>query len=260
MFPELYSSLLITLFVVWVYVTLGFIISLLIKRNDIADVMWGPGIAIVGATAFLLQSEHTFTMYILLALVIVWAVRLALHIGSRNLKKKEDRRYAAWREEWGKWFVPRSYAQVFLLQGLLMTVVGYSFVHASIFDTGEFGLLAMLGVLIWVYGFIFEAVGDLQLRRFLAKPENKGRIMKYGLWKFTRHPNYFGEVSQWWGIWLIVASMPYSYIALVSPLMITFLILYVSGIPMTEKPFEGNPEFEEYKSKTSAFFPLPPKA
>lgn len=261
MAATLISTLLIVGLVIFVYVTAWFIISLLLKRNDVADVAWGPGIALVGITAFFLQEETTARMAVLALLGVIWGLRLSLHIGSRAIKKSEDSRYKAWRESWGAWFIPRSYLQVFLLQGLLMIVVGYTFVHVSVFDggTGAFGVLGSIGVLVWLVGFLFEVIGDWQLWHFMAKPENKGRVMTGGLWRYTRHPNYFGEVTLWWGIWLIAFPVSWSIVALVSPLMITFLILKVSGIPMLEKRFEGNTEFEAYKKRTSAFFPWSPR-
>lgn len=251
------EMLLITTLVIWGFVTVWFGVSLLLKRNDVADVAWGLGIVVVTITGLLL-GERDATSILVTTLVIVWGLRLGIHIGMRNSKKGEDPRYAQWRRDWGKWFVVRSYAQVFLLQGVLMIVVGYPALHAAMYGT-HLTLLAYLGVAVWAFGFFFESVGDYQLMRFISKPENKGKIMKYGLWRFTRHPNYFGEVTQWWGIFLIVAGLPYGLVSIISPIAITFLILKVSGIPMLEKQFEGNVEFEEYKKRTSAFFPFPPR-
>jgi steroid 5-alpha reductase family enzyme len=115
-------------------------------------------------------------------------------------------------------------------------------------------------VCVWVIGFFFESVGDAQLSRFIKDPANKGKLMQSGLWKYTRHPNYFGEVTQWWGLWIIALSVSYGWLGIIGPLTITTLILKVSGIPLLEKSMEGNPEFQEYKKRTSVFFPLPPKA
>ena len=246
--------------VIFSFVTILFIISLMIKRNDIADIAWGPGIFLVALTAYISNPLNSTVLNIMLLLIFVWAARLSIRIFSRNIKKTEDYRYKQWREEWGKWFYIRSYMQVYLLQGFLMIVVGYSFVHASIYLVGSsLGLVSLAGVLVWAVGFYFESVGDWQLDRFIKNKPQQREILKTGLWKYTRHPNYFGEVTMWWGIWLVTAGVPMSYIALVSPLAITFLILKVSGIPMLEKKFEGNLAFEEYKKKTSAFFPLPKK-
>ena len=116
-----------------------------------------------------------------------------------------------------------------------------------------------LGMLVWLIGFFFESIGDFQLSMFLANPKNKGKIMTSGLWRYTRHPNYFGEVTQWYGLFFIVVGVPFWYYAALSPLVISWLILWVSGIPMTEKPFLSNPEFRKYKKVTSAFFPWFPR-
>lgn len=142
-----------------------------------------------------------------------------------------------------------------------MIVVGFSFVHASVYGDGAgLSVWSFLGLGVWLIGFIFETVGDWQLDRFIATKPAPGSILTTGLWKYTRHPNYFGEVTMWWGIWLMVAPLPFSYLAFISPLAITYLILKVSGIPMLEAKYEGNAAFAAYKARTSAFFPLPPKA
>jgi steroid 5-alpha reductase family enzyme len=197
---------------------------------------------------------------LVLLLATLWGVRLAIRIFLRNVKKGEDARYRVWRETWGKWFYPRSFFQVYLLQGVLMIVVGYPLIHAAVYgSTSSVGVVSLLGVLVWCVGFFFEVVGDWQLDSFIRNPVKKSTVMDSGLWRYTRHPNYFGEVTMWWGIWLIVAPLPLSLIALIGPLTITFLILKVSGIPMLEKRFENDPAFQAYKQRTSAFFPLPPR-
>ena len=239
--------------VVFVYTTLGFVISRILKRNDIADIMWGPGILLVGIVGFLFSDGGVLSV-LLLILMTIWGIRLGLRILLRNLKKKEDKRYVELASSWGRWFVLRTYLQVFLLQGLLMIVVGYPALHLAVFG-GDVSPLVYVGFVVWLVGFLFEAIGDYQLDQFLGNKENKGRVMRYGLWKYTRHPNYFGEVTQWWGIFLVVVLVPWGFVAIISPLMITYLILYVSGIPMLEKAFDDNEEFQEYKKKTSPFFP-----
>jgi steroid 5-alpha reductase family enzyme len=243
-----------------VFVTLLSLLSIVVKRNDIADVAWGVGIMLVATTAYIMSSEYSLLPTILLFLVYLWGIRLAVRIFLRNIKKSEDYRYKKWREEWGSWFYIRSYVQVYLLQGLLMIVVGYSAIHASIYGTeNSLSVFTVFGIIIWCIGYYFEVVGDWQLDRFIHQKPEEGAVLTTGLWKYTRHPNYFGEVTMWWGLWIAVSPLPLSFIALMSPLMITFLILKVSGIPMLEKRFEGNPNFETYKTQTSAFFPLPPK-
>jgi steroid 5-alpha reductase family enzyme len=253
------SVLTIVVLVIWVYATLLFAVSIVIKRNDIADIAWGPGIALVGLTALLSTGVQDTTTLILFGLIVVWAFRLAVRVGARVLShKEEDPRYKAWRDEW-TWFYTRSYAQVYLLQGFLMIPLGYPIVHMAVYGAPIVGVLLYAGIAVWLIGFMFEVVGDWQLARFLKNPENKGKVIQQGLWKYSRHPNYFGEVTLWWGIWIALIGVPYFYLALISPLVITFLILKVSGIPMLEKLMEKNPNWEEYKRKTSVFIPLPPK-
>lgn len=254
------NDLFIVSLVILSFVSALFVLSVLIKRNDIADIAWGTGILLVAITSYLQQAENGPLVKMLLLLVALWGLRLTVRIFLRNIKKGEDPRYRQWRETWGKWFYVRSYFQVYLLQGLLMIVVGYSVLHASVYaDNEPIGTLAIFGALIWCLGYFFEVVGDWQLDQFIKSKPEKGTILSSGLWKYTRHPNYFGEVTMWWGVWLMIATLPLSYVALISPITITFLILKVSGIPMLEKSFAGNVQFEEYKKRTSAFFPLPPK-
>jgi len=187
-------------------------------------------------------------------------MRLSLHVYLRNRGKPEDARYRAWRQEWGKNANIRSFLQVFLLQGLLLLIISLPVTSVIMAGSSAFTLWDAAGLFIWAMGFLFEAIGDWQLLRFKKDPAHKGRIIKTGLWRFSRHPNYFGEVTLWWGIYLIALSSGASWPVVIGPLTITFLILKVSGIPMLEKKYEGNPEFEAYRRRTSAFFPLPPKS
>lgn len=246
--------------IIFSFVTFLFVLSVILKRNDIADVAWGTGIFLVALSSYLLNEDRSNLALAMTIIIGLWGFRLSLRILLRNLKKDEDFRYKKWREEWGRIFYLRSYLQVYLLQGFLMIVVGYGAIHANMYNqTGELGYFFGVGLLIWLIGYFFETVGDWQLDKFINSKPDLGAIMKSGLWKYSRHPNYFGEVTMWWGLWLMIAPLPLSYIALISPLTITFLILKVSGIPMLEKKFAGNPNWEEYKRVTSAFFPLPPK-
>jgi len=248
-----------TFSVIAAFVTVLFILSLILKRNDIADVAWGTGIFIVALVSYFSGAQGELSL-ILTVLAALWGMRLTLRIYLRNRKKTEDFRYKKWRKDWGKWFYLRSFLQVYLLQGFLMVVVGYSFVHVNVYGANAaLNVIAFVGLLIWLIGYFFEVIGDWQLDKFIASKPASGEILSSGLWKYTRHPNYFGEVTMWWGVWVMIVSLPLSYMALISPLMITFLILKVSGIPMLEKSFADNQNFQEYKKHTSAFFPLPPK-
>ncbi len=247
------------------YMTLGFVASIYKQRADIVDSLWGIGfIVLTGATFWHFNFLPSLRQIVIAVLVCIWGIRLARHIYHRNHRKPEDFRYQAWRTAWGSWFPLRSYGQIFLLQGALMVLVAAPIIFVNRFDDSIFTLLGWgwfesAGVLVWLIGYYFESRGDAQLAAFISNPENKGKIMTSGLWAYTRHPNYFGEVTQWWGIWLIAMGLPMGWLAVIGPLAITFLILKVSGIPMLEKKYEGNPEFEAYKLRTSAFFPLPPR-
>jgi steroid 5-alpha reductase family enzyme len=244
---------------VFLHATLWFGVSVRLGRNDVADVAWGLGFVLL--SYYLVFSGATDLRDLLLsALVTIWGLRLAIHIARRNREKGEDFRYRKWRAEWGARVLVISYLRVFLLQGVFLLIIAAPlFVSAA--EVGpRMGAWATLGTLVWAVGFFFEAVGDEQLRRFKAKPENRGRIMTTGLWRYSRHPNYFGEALLWWGIFFIVLPVPNGWWGAVGPLVLTLLLVRVSGVPMLEKKYEGNPEFEAYGKRTSAFIPMPPRA
>lgn len=240
------------------YMTLWFVISLVQKRNDVADVAWGLGFIGIGLISNMLGGWNIRGVMSTL-LVCIWGTRLALHIFRRNKGKKEDSRYAQWRQEWGKWFLVRSYLQVYILQGILLYIISLPLQFINYDSKSPFNVIDIIGLLVWSCGFFFESVADHQLSLFIRNPLNKGKIMTDGLWRYSRHPNYFGEVVQWWGIYIIALSIPNGWATIISPLTITTLILFVSGIPLLEKKYEGRPDFELYKKRTSIFIPLPPK-
>jgi steroid 5-alpha reductase family enzyme len=244
---------------VLVYMTGWFIAARLKGRNDIADVAWGPGFIVAAGVSLLAAGLYPPRGMLVSTLVLIWGVRLAAHIHARNRGRGEDRRYRQWREEWGRWFVLRSFLQVFILQGLLLVMVASPVIYANGSVSPGLGWLDLTGLLVWLTGFSFEALGDWQLLQFLRNPGNRGQLMTSGLWRYTRHPNYFGEVTLWWGVWLIVLSVPGGWLTIIGPLTITGLIFKVSGIPMLEKGYEGRADFAAYKRRTSAFFPLPPR-
>ena len=239
--------------------SLWFVVSLIKKRNDVADVAWGLGFVLMTWVSFFLSDNSGVRGLLVGILVTVWGLRLAWHIHARNKGKAEDYRYLAWRKKWGKYFYIRSYFQVYLLQGAFLFLIILPVLMINKNAGSALGLFDLVGVIVWLIGFYFEAVGDAQLARFIKNPENKGRLMQDGLWAYTRHPNYFGEVMQWWSIWLIALSVSGGWLGIIGPITITFLILKVSGIPMLEKKMEENPDFAEYKRKTSIFIPLPRK-
>lgn len=241
------------------YMTAIFLLALALEDNSIVDIFYGTAFLVGCWGAYLYSDSHHPRQWLLLGMVSVWGIRLAVHLFFRKKGKGEDFRYRKWREEWGKTFVWRSFLQIFLLQGLIVVLVAKPVLLVIANPDGPLGWLDLAGVAVWLFGFSFEAIGDWQLAVFKSDPDNEGRIMRYGLWRYTRHPNYFGEATLWWGVFLIGLSAPYGIVGLISPVLIAFLLLKVSGIPMLEKKYDGNPEFEEYRSKTNAFFPGPPE-
>lgn len=251
---ELLNFTLQNLLTIFIFMNFFFLLSLIFKRNDIADMAWGIGFIVVAVVNLILSGSFLQTKIIITFLVFLWGIRLASYITLRNWGKNEDFRYKNWREKWGKNVILKSYLQVFILQGLFMFLVS---LPVSLYNRfgGNIVTFSFVGLIIWVLGFYFETVGDLQMYFFKKDPKNKGKIMKYGLWRHTRHPNYFGEVTQWWGIWILTIGSNFWYLGLLGPLTISFLILKVSGIPMLEAKYKGDKEFEEYKKKTSPFIP-----
>lgn len=240
---------------VFLYMSFIFMLAWIKKDNSIVDIAWGVGFILVAILIFFLEPEFVTRHILVTALIFLWGTRLATHIAIRNKGRGEDYRYAQWRKDWGKWFFIRSLFQIYMLQGLLLLIIAYPVILINYSEEPGITFLDILGLIIWLYGFFFEAVGDYQLLKFKGQAKNKGKIMTQGLWKYTRHPNYFGETVMWWGIFLIALSVRNGWTAIISPLTITFLLVKVSGISMLEKKYVGNKEFEEYAKRTRAFFP-----
>jgi steroid 5-alpha reductase family enzyme len=245
--------------VVFGYTTALFVIAMIRRDNSVADVAWGPGFIVVSWFALLINRSFGATQFLLAGLVTVWGLRLSIRIFRRNRGRGEDPRYRKWRDDWGRLFVPRSYLQVFLLQGfvLLLNVTPVMIVMSA--DGRPLSWPAYVGLALWCVGFAFEFLGDYQLDAFLGDASNRGKVIDRGLWRYTRHPNYFGESTMWWGIYVIALSVPWGWIGVIGPIVITSMILFVSGIPMTEKMMEKTQGWEEYKRRTSAFIPWFPK-
>lgn len=241
------------------YMTLWYFVSLIKQRNDVADIAWGLGFVVVSWSALLLTHNNNIGNILVSVLVTIWGLRLSIHIYYRNKGKGEDYRYLAWRAQWGHWFTLRSYLQVYVLQGALLYIIALPVLVLHTHPFLKLNIAAYLGVCVWCIGFFFETRGDAQLARFIKDPNNKGKILKTGLWAYSRHPNYFGEVLGWWGIWLFCFSATSLFATIIGPLTITFLILKVSGIPLLEAKMSTNPDFQEYKKHVSVFIPLPPR-
>ena len=256
---ELINMFFIAAIIILCYMTVLFVIALIGKDNSIADIAWGLGFVIVAWATLWIAGSFYPRQLLASSLVLIWGSRLSIRIFLRNRGKGEDPRYRKWREEWGRFFILRTYLQVFLLQGaiLLVNISPVLIINAK--SDGNLVLLDALGLLVWITGFLFESVGDYQLDRFLGDAKNRGTIIDRGLWHYTRHPNYFGEITMWWGIFIIALSVPHGWIGFIGPLTITLMIVFVSGIPMTERLMEKTPGFEEYKRRTSVLIPWFPK-
>jgi len=237
------------------------LVSLAIKNVSIVDVYWGLGFGVVAAVAAACNSPPTNRMTLLLAMTSLWGVRLAAYLLWRNWGKGEDRRYAEMRKHHGDRFAWVSLLTVFLLQGVLLVWIALPLqVAAVVKSSAPFGWLDGLGVFVWAVGLMFETVGDLQMAKFQNDPANEGRVMDRGLWRYTRHPNYFGDFCVWWGLYFTAAAGGAAATVL-SPLTMSFLLLRVSGVALLEKTIgERRPEYAEYRRRTSSFFPWLPKA
>lgn len=243
--------------VIFFYMNLCFFWSVIKKRNDVVDIAWGLGFILLAWLSLLVFGHPSLRGYITAILVSLWGLRLSLYVYMRNRHKTEDFRYLTWRKAWGRCFYVRSYLQIYLLQALLLFLIAGPILHINKYASHGLVLFDYLGILVWLLGFTFEIVSDAQLACFIKDPGNKGKIIQSGLWQYSRHPNYFGEVTLWWGIWLIALSVPSGWLTIFGPLAITLLILFVSGIPLLEQKMMKNEAYLEYKKHVSVFIPMP---
>jgi steroid 5-alpha reductase family enzyme len=236
------------------------LLSLLRRDASIVDVWWGPGYALIAWVAFAVGAQHRPRALLVAALATAWGLRLGSYLLWRNWGEEEDYRYQAMRRHWGARFWWVSLVSVFALQGVLMWIVSLPVQLGLLAPGGPLGALDALGMLLFAVGMYFETVGDWQLARFRADPANAGRVMDRGLWRLTRHPNYFGDVCVWWGIFALALSTPLGPWAAAGPALMTFLLLRVSGVPMLERSIaKRRPDYARYAERTSAFFPRPPR-
>ena len=252
---------LVNLAIVLALLTALWFVSIRIKDASIIDTAWGPACALPAVLTFLRLEDPGPRALLLTALVSLWAARLAIYLGRRNLGHGEDIRYRKMREAQGsdaafaRWSLPR----VYWLQGLIAWFVSLP-VQWGQFGDAPLGALAVIGVVVFAVGLAFEAVGDFQLAAFKADPANKGKLMTSGLWRWTRHPNYFGDAAVWTGLTLIALEAPLGPYAILSPVVMMVFLVFISGKAMTERMMEKKyPDYVDYKRRTSGFIPLPPK-
>lgn len=245
---------------VFVVASIFWLFSLLRRDAGVADIAWGFLFVAIAWTSYLTGGQSA-PMLLAALLTSVWGLRLAFHIGRRNLSEgEEDRRYTRMRNKRPGIFWIWSYPMVFLLQGLLALLVAMPLYSLGFADRDSIGVLSWLGVALFVVGLAFEAIGDRQLTVFRNNPSSRGQVMDRGLWRYTRHPNYFGDATVWWGLWLVAVGSGAAWWTFFGPLLMSYLILRVSGVKMLEADMaERRPAYREYMERTSAFFPLPPR-
>lgn len=246
------AAILILFTVLWV-------VSLRLENSSVAEVAWGPAILVIGLTYyFTSDGGGSIRAYVTLALLALWAARLSVHLGMRTRLQGEDFRYVKWRDDYDPWWLV-SYFKVFLFQAVAAWLVSLPIYFAVVSPApASLTLTDYFGILLVVCGLAIETLGDEQLRRFRANRANRGKVLDTGLWQYTRHPNYFGEAVLWWGFGLIslaTGGVP----GLVGSAILTYLLIYVSGIRLLEATLIEKPGYIQYVGRTPGLVPLPPQ-
>lgn len=254
------NAMLIAAITIAVVMVTTWIISLIIKNASIVDIVWGAGFAVTSWVLAATVDGDSGRQTLLAVMVGLWGMRLALYLAKRNLGHGEDWRYKAMRKKKGKNFGIISLVTVFGLQGALMWTVSLPVIIGNADDSPGVGPIAVMGILLWIVGLTFEAVGDYQLAKFKKDPANATKVMDKGLWSLTRHPNYFGDALLWWGIGIVGAETGTGIFGLIGPVVMTFFLLKISGVPMLERSLSRRREgYADYVARTSGFIPRPPK-
>jgi steroid 5-alpha reductase family enzyme len=237
---------------------------LAVRLHDVSiiDIFWGPGFAVVGAVTLALGSGPVSRRLLLFVMTAAWGLRLGGYLWRRNHGKGEDARYTAMRRRVPGDFNRYALVHVYLFQGVMLLVVSMPVqVGGYLTKPAALAAPASLGVAVWALGLVFESVGDLQLARFKADPTSAGQVMDRGLWRFTRHPNYFGDACVWWGIWLVVCVHWAGVLTVFAPTLMTFLLVRVTGKQLLERRLgRSRPGYADYVARTSGFIPRPPRA
>ncbi|MNZ72558.1 3-oxo-5-alpha-steroid 4-dehydrogenase [compost metagenome] len=240
---------------IFLYMVILFLAAQIKKDNSIVDIGWGMGFVIIAFVTFFYKDGFEPRQLLILVLVTLWGVRLALHLLIRSIGRAEDFRYANFRKEWGKNVVVIAFFRVFMLQGFFMLLLAYPIIRVNAEQSGGLDAAAYVGFVIWAIGFLFQAVGDAQLESFKKTRRSKEEVLTTGLWRYTRHPNYFGEAAMWWGIAVIILPVRGGWIAVFSALFMNLLLLKVSGVPFLDKRYAQNAAYQQYKKETNRFLP-----
>ena len=249
------GAILLCLVVLWA-------ISVYIRDASIIDIFWGPGFIVCNwVTLALADGDITARQWLVHGMVTIWGARLAMHLFVRNAGSGEDARYQRWRENAGPSWWYLSFHRVYLFQGLIMMVVALPVIVVNVSpEQVALGWLDLIGIGVWLLGFGFEAVSDQQLVTFKRKPANAGKVMNTGLWRYSLHPNYFGDALQWWGLWIVVISVPNGWLTVIGPVVMTAIFLGISNGVLERSLKRSKPEYEHHVARTSAFFPKPPRS
>lgn len=248
-----------TFIVLLIFFFTMFIIGQILKDNSIVDIGWGLGFVLSAVYIFFRNQESGTKGVIITIVIVIWGMRLAYHIGKRKIGKPEDFRYVNMRKKWGDKFVLiKAFLNVYFLQLVIQFIVMLPVIYGNS-TSQNLSWFNYIGVVLWIIGFFFESYGDYQLKQFKKKPENKGKLMDKGLWSLTRHPNYFGDSAMWFGIFFIAITNISSIWIVIGPSLMTYLLVFVSGVKMLEKKYKNREDYEAYKKRTNAFIPWFPK-
>jgi steroid 5-alpha reductase family enzyme len=263
MWPEFAIALAASAGGIAVCMLLLWLISIPLRDVSIVDIFWGPGFAVAAWAAFAFVDGAGPHGWVAAVLTTIWALRLGAYLVWRKRGHGEDPRYTAFINHLGAerrhW---TGLTRVFGMQAAIMWVVAWPVVVAQVWSTpADLGPAAWAGIAIWTLGFLFESVGDWQLVRFRADPANAGKVMDRGLWRYTRHPNYFGDACVWWGLFLLACDNPWGLVTILSPVLMTFFLVKRTGKALLERRLKrSRPDYEDYIRRTSGFIPWPPRA
>lgn len=241
-------------FVIFLFMIIVFLVSLIRRDNSTADIGWCGGMILITFYSLFVGGGVDLVKSVVAFFVLIWGVRLSVYIFLRNQGKPEDFRYRKMRETW-KYFTLRSFFEIYMFQGFIMFIVSMPLWLLNYSGRKGFDIFDLIGAILFLTGFYFEIMADAQLRLFKKDPSNEGKIMTRGVWSLSRHPNYFGEALIWWGLAMFALHIPYGWLSLISPVLMTFILRYVTGVTMLEERMKQKPGWEEYEKTTPPFVP-----
>lgn len=244
---------------IFIYFAIVFAYASQKRDYSIADIAWGLGFIIVALYCKFTTTNDSLLTWLVTGLVSIWGLRLTIHIYARNKGKEEDFRYKKMRDKWQRFVFLQAFIKLYVPQIISMWLISLAIMIACHDLIRSFGIISWLFTALALFGICYEAISDYQLTQFKKQPESRGKIMQTGLWRYSRHPNYFGEIVFWWGLSLLVATSTGNYYAIISAATINILIVFISGVPMLEEKYKDNEAFQAYAKKTNAIVPSLPR-